>query len=337
MPLLIEEPRAPPRAGEILIGLVNNMPDAALEATERQFGALLAAAAGEHRLRLRLSCLPELPRGSPALARMRKRYFPLEALLAASPDALIVTGTEPRALTLEEEPYWASLLGLIRFAQAHTASSLWSCLAAHALVQALAGIRRRRQPEKRFGLFEHDELAPHKLLRGVSAPLVTPHSRWNDLPPGELARAGFRVLAASQACGADLFVWQGRSLLVCFQGHPEYEADTLLKEYRRDVGRFLRGEQPAWPEPPERYFSGEALAALAQYRLRAERRRDPRLFEQFPSAALAAGLAMPWRRSALAVYRNWLDLLAAARVGARPATPPRPCALSLMTAAGDPA
>src|SRR3989442_1886093 len=44
------------------IGLVNNMPDAALEATERQFRALLEAAADGIVARLTLYGLPDVPR-----------------------------------------------------------------------------------------------------------------------------------------------------------------------------------------------------------------------------------------------------------------------------------
>ena len=39
-----------------------------------------------------------------------------------------------------------------------------------------------------------------------------------------------------------------RSLFVHFQGHPEYGAQTLLKEYRRDIKRFLRAERETIPQ-----------------------------------------------------------------------------------------
>ena len=46
----------------------------------------------------------------------------------------------------------------------------------------------------------------------------------------------------------DLFVKKKeKSLFVHFQGHPEYGAQTLLKEYRRDIKRFLRGERETYP------------------------------------------------------------------------------------------
>jgi homoserine O-succinyltransferase/O-acetyltransferase len=308
-------------AEELTIGLLNNMPDPALEATELQFGALLAAAAGSRTVRLRLSSLPELPRGPAARQRIDSSYWPLDDLLAGRPDALIVTGTEPRTPVLEEEPYWSRLVRLIEWAERHTASSVWSCLAAHAVAQALHGVRRQRLADKRFGVFAHRLRAGHPLLAGVPAPLLTPHSRWNELPLQALESAGFSVLSSSDATGADLFVRTGRSLLVCFQGHPEYEPATLLKEFRRDVGRYLRGEHQAWPTLPHGYFSDEAVALIDGFRRRAEAARDPELFGDFPMAALTAGLEAGWRAGAVAIYRNWLKYVTVAKERTRaPAT-----------------
>ena len=308
---------ARPREG-LTIGLLNNMPDPALEATELQFSAVLGAAAGPLPVRLRFSSLPQLPRGPVAQARIEAAYWPLEELLEERPDALIVTGTEPRTPVLEEEPYWDQLLRVIDWAQAHTASTVWSCLAAHAVAQALHGVRRRRLAQKRFGVFEHRLTVGHPLLEGVRAPLLTPHSRWNELPVEALQAAGCSVLSFSEETGADLFVSSQRSLLVCFQGHPEYEPATLLKEYRRDVGRYLRGEQPAWPTLPHGYFGPEALRLIEAFRSRAEPARDPDLFSEFPLAALAAGLEARWQPGGAAIYRNWLKYVAAAKERTHP-------------------
>jgi homoserine O-succinyltransferase/O-acetyltransferase len=326
MPLEIEHRSASERSPAlgpegIVIGLLNNMPDPALEATELQFGALLGAAAGPASVRVRLSSLPELTRGPVARERIDAGYFPLDELLAHRLDALIVTGTEPRAAALEEEPYWKRLVRLLEWAERHTASSIWSCLAAHAVAQALHDVRRRRLAAKRFGVYAHQLRATHALLQGVRAPLLTPHSRWNELPVDAIEAAGFSVLSFSEDTGADLFVRAGRSLLVCFQGHPECGSLTLLKEYRRDVGRYLRGEQPLWPTLPHAYFNSEALRLIEAFRERAEAVRDPDLFAEFPMARLAAGLEATWQPGAVAIYRNWLKYVTAAKERTRaPAT-----------------
>ena len=322
MPLEVEHrgprSRSPGRPrGGVTIGLLNNMPDPALAATEQQFAALLGAAAGPRTVRLRFASLPELERGPEARARIDSGYWALDELLAERPDALIVTGTEPRTAALEEEPYWGRLARLIEWAEINTASTIWSCLAAHAVAQSLHGVRRRRLAQKRFGVFEHRMQAGHPLLEGVRAPLLTPHSRWNDLPVDALEAAGWSILSYSQESGADLFVSRRRSLLVCFQGHPEYEPATLLREYRRDVGRYLRGEQPAWPNLPRGYFSPEALQLIDAFRRRAETAREPELLADFPMAALAAGLEPRWQPGAVAIYRNWLKYVATANESQR--------------------
>jgi homoserine O-succinyltransferase len=289
------------------------MPDPALEATELQFSSLLAAAADSLTVRLRFSSLPQVARGPAAQTRIEAAYWDLEELLSQRPDALIVTGTEPRTPVLEEEPYWAALVRLIDWADNHTATSIWSCLAAHALAQALAGVRRHRLEHKRFGVFEHRIDAAHPLLESLRAPLLTPHSRWNELPVEALRAAGFNVLSFSEQSGADLFVSQRRSCLVCFQGHPEYQPATLLKEYRRDVGRYLRAEQPGWPTLPHGYFTPQALELIEAFQRRASAARDPQLLAEFPMAALIAGLEARWQPGARAIYRNWLKYVVNAK------------------------
>ena len=123
------------------IGLVNNMPDAALEQTERQFIGLLGAAAGERRIRVRMFGLPEIVRAGAARERVVQHYEPLDALWDTSLGGLIVTGTEPRAPDLREEPYWRTLAKLIDWAETNTRSTIWSCLGAHAAVLHADGIR----------------------------------------------------------------------------------------------------------------------------------------------------------------------------------------------------
>ncbi len=307
------EPATTPREGPIIIGLVNNMPDAALQSTESQFSGLLQAGAGVRDVRLRLSSFPELPRSREAQEHVRRFYWPLEALLDARPDALIVTGTEPRAARLEDEPYWQRSVELLAFAQRHTVASIWSCLAAHAAVRSLDGIERQRLPQKRCGVYAHSVLTTHPLMSGVQAPMPMPHSRWNELSPAALRAAGYTLLSWSAETGADTFVRENGSLLLFFQGHPEYEAVTLLKEYRRDVGRYLNAEQSHYPTLPHGYLSAEATARVAAFAEQARADRKPALLASFPFAAVAATLTNTWREAAVTIYRNWLSFIASAR------------------------
>src|SRR5438105_15413697 len=85
------------------IGLINNMPDAALESTERQFLDLLAAAAGDVSVHLRLLALPQVPRSEQAQQYLRARYTDVGEIHGRRLDGLIVTGTEPLAASLRDE------------------------------------------------------------------------------------------------------------------------------------------------------------------------------------------------------------------------------------------
>ncbi len=317
MPVILEPRSTPPpssrtnvgrshTAGALRIGLINNMPDAALQSTEAQFCALLEGAAGSQAISVRPSSFPELPRSAEAAEQVARRYWPIEELLAQPLDALIVTGTEPRAPRLRDEPYWARFAGLLDFAQHHTVASIWSCLAAHAAVDALDGIPRQRLTEKRSGIYEHRTLAGHPLLEGTTSPLHMPHSRWNELPVEALRTAGYTLLSWSEAGGADAFARERGSLLLFFQGHPEYEGTTLLKEYRRDVGRYLAGTQENYPTLPVGYLKPEATQQMESFKAQALADRRAELAEHFPFAAVAAGLANTWQPSAVAIYRNWL-------------------------------
>lgn len=306
------------RSGEapILIGLINNMPDSAVEGTEAQFCSLLAAAAGPRAVRLRFSYLPEVQRDAVTLETVKERYWPIERLLSTPLDALIVTGTEPHEPSLRDEPYWDRLVDVLNWAEAHTVSSVWSCLAAHVAVLHLDGVERQRLPEKCVGVFD-EALTEHPLTAGVTAPLSIPHSRWNDLPFAALKDAGYTILAQSPETGAGVFVKHGKSLLVFVQGHPEYEERALLKEYQRDVRRFFAGGQTHYPTVPAGYFSADVLARLRGFEEKAMAHRSPELLAAFPFSAAAACLVNTWRAPGIRFYRNWLSYVAAERRAAR--------------------
>ena len=84
---------------------------------------------------------------------------------------------------------------------------------------------------------------------------------------------------------------------------------TLLREYRRDVGRYLRGESEDYPETPRSYLDATNACSLEAFRIRALSARNPDLIETFPAIAVRNQLADLWRASALCLYRNWISYL----------------------------
>lgn len=292
------------------IGLVNNMPDAALEQTERQFIGLVKAAAGERRIRVKLFYVPEIARAGAARERVELQYAPIDELWRSRLDGLIVTGNEPRTSDLRAEPYWRTLAKIVDWAEMNTRSTIWSCLAAHAAVLHMDGIARHALSDKCFGVFDCVRSADEPVMKGLPARLAFPHSRWNELREKELAAAGYSILTRSDAAGVDMFARQGNSLFVFFQGHPEYEARTLMGEYRRDVRRFLRGERETYPPMPHNYFDERTARRLAEFRLRALADRREALIENFPNCAEGT-LEARWRPAAERLMTNWLGQLTA--------------------------
>jgi homoserine O-succinyltransferase/O-acetyltransferase len=297
------------------IGLVNNMPGKALQATERQFLTLLNSAARNVSVRLWLYALPDVPRTDSGRRHIDSFYSGIDQLWDRPLDGLIVTGMEPRASNLKDEPHWASMTRLIDWAERNTRSTVWSCLAAHAAVLHTDGILRRRLSQKRFGLFECDQVSDHPVLAGVPSTLTVPHSRWNDLREQELSAAGYQVLTRGREAGVDMFIKQRQSLFVFLQGHPEYDANSLQLEYARDVGRYLRRESENYPPLPYAYFDRETEVALTAIEARAV--RDPR--EELladVSAHTARNRTNLCRSPAIRIYGNWLTHLGAAKAQA---------------------
>lgn len=295
------------------IGLLNNMPDAAFLATERQFRRLIESEAELH-----LFTIGDMPRGAEAHSHIERFYSPHTALAAAGLDGLVVTGCEPRAPRLEAEPYYGAFAAVVDWAAEHTVSTVFSCLAAHAAVLHLDGIERRPLPLKSWGVFPCSAAAVHPLLAGLPASTAVPHSRWNDLAESDLAAQGYTVLRRSERAGVDLFVRDGRSLLVFLQGHPEYDEDSLAREHRREMGRFLDGTRPTCPPLPENYYTAEAEERLDAFAALADTQRDPALQAAFPDLAAVPPLPAAWRDPAARLFRNWLALVARRRAGLRP-------------------
>ncbi|MGA2552057.1 MAG: homoserine O-succinyltransferase [Burkholderiaceae bacterium] len=298
----------------LVIALVNLMPDAALECAERQYRDLLGAASGKRKVVMKLFTLSEIERGESAMARIRSCYEPLDALWHGGYDALIVTSTEARAAALFEEPYWESLTKLVQWAEDHTTSAIWSGLAAHATVQYLDGIERRRLRDKLSGVFGCKKASDHALLEGLRSRWLVPHCRCFDLPEAELVTRGYEVLSKAPDVGVDMFMKQRkRSLFLFLQGHPEFDARALFREFRRDSLRFLNRERLDFPQMPRGYFDDRSVMILEGIRERALQHRDPELILDFSAAEARGQFLHAWRESSIQIYANWFAALAARR------------------------
>ena len=298
--------RDPQARRTLRVAILNNMPDGALLQAERQFTSLVMAAAAGASVDIRYYALAEIPRGEAGLRIVRERYGDVQTLRRDRPDALIVTGAEPRAALLDDEVYWEALAGVLAWAESEEVSTLLSCLAAHAGVLLFDGVVRRRLAAKCSGVFEHGLVGPHPLTGGLGSRLICPHSRWNDLDAATLERHGYRMLSVSAEAGVHAFVKPGRDGFLFFQGHPEYEADTLLREYTRDVRRFMSGEGQGFPVAPVGCFDADTTTALDALRREALARPGAATLSRFPALTIDSAAEGAWRQAAARLVGNWL-------------------------------
>jgi homoserine O-succinyltransferase/O-acetyltransferase len=297
------------RAG-IAVGLINNMGDEALKTTERQFVSLVSEAAGDNRVRFRIFALKSTRRSPRALDYINARYEPASAAMDGGLDALIITGAQPQADHLSEEPYWEELAELIDWAKLHTASTILSCLAAHAGVLHLDGVERRPLPEKCTGVFAFTAQRTHPLVGKQGCVRLIPHSRRNGLLQSELEQAGYAILASSRGCGVDSFVKCFGSQFVFLQGHPEYDANSLAREYCREMDRYLRGGSGRKPSRPKGYFGAEAEAKLRAIEGGAYETRCRKQIQDISIIDVLAPAEAAWREAAIAFYRSWIEMIA---------------------------
>jgi homoserine O-succinyltransferase/O-acetyltransferase len=299
--------RAGRQERQLVIGLLNNM--SAIEATERQFTSLLQSASHGFSILLKRYYMPEVAKSESAALYRDRHYESVESLWDAELDGLIVTGREPLTPNLRDEPYWDSFVRVLEWARENTHSAIWSCLAAHAAVLHMDGIPRARSEQKCSGIFDCTRVSDHPIAAKVPARLKLPHSRWNGLDEADLTRCGYEVITRTDDAGVDCFIKQERSLFVFFQGHPEYQSETLLLEYRRDLGRFLRGESVNYPGVPRGYFNEQALQELAEIQRQAAERPPEATLTRLAALFAATGKENGWHATASTVYRNWLEYI----------------------------
>jgi homoserine O-succinyltransferase len=293
---------------ELHIGLLNMMPDDALAATERQFFRLVGESNQIAQFYVHPFTIPELPRGPEAREHIRRYYRPLEEIQREGLDALIITGANVTQPDLSAEAFWRPLIAVMDWAYDHVTSTLCSCLATHAVLQFRYGKARRRLPAKRWGVYSHRVIdRSHPLVHDVNTRFDVPHSRFNEISNEQLESAGLHVLVESEEAGVHLAVSADGFRTVFMQGHPEYDTVSLLKEYKREVMRFARGERSDFPPFPENYFGLRAKGILDEYRDRLEaetaRGKPP---PEFPEELVASGLHNTWHDTAEAVVDNWI-------------------------------
>ena len=293
---------------ELHIGLLNIMPDTALEATERQFFRLVGACNQIAQFHVHPFTIDGLARGSEAQAHINQYYETFAQIKQDGLDALIISGANVTHAHLSEEGFWEPLTQVFDWAKQNVTSILCSCLATHAFIEYCYGIKRTPQPQKCWGVFSHKVLErTHPLVAEINTRFDVPHSRFNEIYQHDLEQKGIKVLATSQQAGVHLAVSADNFRVVFFQGHPEYDDISLLKEYKREVIRYWQDERKDYPPFPENYFDDEARRILTLYQAHVISAKNSNTeLEIFPESDLLEHIDNTWRDTAKAVFNNWL-------------------------------
>ena len=190
-------------------------------------------------------------------------------------DGLIITGAPVEHLAFEDVDYWPELCEIMKWSRTHVYSTLHICWGAQAGLYYHFGIPKVAMEKKLSGIYRHTlESRNTMLFRGFDDTFSVPHSRYTTIERKDVEKVpGLRILASSENAGIYAVAGEkGRQIFLL--GHAEYDADTLKKEYVRDVKAGIN------PHIPENYFPGN----------------DP---EKEPVTS--------WRSSAHLLYGNWIN------------------------------
>ena len=191
-------------------------------------------------------------------------------------DGMIITGAPVELMEFEEVAYWQELCDIMDWSKTHVYSTLHICWGAQAGLYHHYGIPKYNLDKKMFGVFEHSMTytKPVKLFRGFDDYFYVPHSRHTEVRKSDIERhPNLRILSESEESGvyavSDL---SGRQIFIT--GHSEYDVNTLIDEYFRDLNKGL----PI--EVPKNYFPNDDPS------------KEPH---------------MKWRSSSTLLFMNWLN------------------------------
>ena len=190
-------------------------------------------------------------------------------------DGMIITGAPVENLDFTDVEYWDELCEIMEWTKTHVYSTLHICWGAQAGLYYHYGIEKRTLSQKLFGVFEHTVVKENSpLFRGFDDVFYAPHSRYTEVLESDLRQIPeLEMLAVSREAGV-FGVKSEDNRRFFIMGHPEYDSDTLSKEYFRDVEKGLDIAVPA------HYFPGD----------------DP-----------AQAPVVRWRSAGQLLYNNWLN------------------------------
>ncbi len=153
-------------------------------------------------------------------------------------DGMIVTGAPVEKLEFEDVDYWEEITKLFEWSKTHVFSSFFICWASQAALYHFYGVRKQLLPNKLTGVYLHhtnEEKMIRKILRGFDYQFYAPHSRYTTVIKEDIEKVKeLDILAESKEAGVYIVASTDGSRFF-ITGHPEYDPDTLDKEYKRDL------------------------------------------------------------------------------------------------------
>lgn len=221
------------------VALLNLMPSAVFSQTAEQWKSLLEVGGETEFIPVRFDDDPRLGTGCGS-EYLVEACTPVSTAEESGIDALIITGAnlERRAdgspLPFQDIRYYEPLTELITRSRDSNRLTVYSCLASHIALKHVYGLERDIAERKHLGVYEHSTAA-NWLTEGLDS-IRAPHSRWGTIGTKLLEGSDITVAACSPEVGWLLAEADnaGGGKDVFIQGHPEYWAGDLDKEYKRD-------------------------------------------------------------------------------------------------------
>ncbi|MCB9982919.1 MAG: homoserine O-succinyltransferase [Rhodospirillales bacterium] len=161
-------------------------------------------------------------------------------------NGIVLTGFPGATLDLRQKTgptddkgneFYDEFIGLLDYARENNVPTLATCWAAHVALNHFYRIERLKRDAKLTGIFElavKNESSP--LVQSMDAQIQMPVSRYYYSDEKALrAEPNLNILASSKETGAAI-VSEKQGSFIYMSGHLEYLADTLPKEYIRDIG-----------------------------------------------------------------------------------------------------
>jgi len=281
------------------IGFCNLMPDAAMQATERQWFRLIGESNRVAQIYIHPFTLPAVERDAEATAYAQEHYENIEDIKSRGLDALIITGANlPISELFDCTDKWNALKEVYDWANENVVSTISSCFASHAYMAFHHNIRPTKFDNKILGVYPFRVLdRTHPLIRGMNTKMDICNSRYHNIPKKDYTDVGMSPLIEGKDIGVDFILSPDGLRNICIQGHPEYDLVSLLKEHRRDI-LLAKDNGQELPDAPVHYLPAEAQELVKKY-LSGK-------IHDFPEKEIEALIDNTWTDSARSFMANWI-------------------------------